>query len=201
MPTATPLLLETVRIENGEAFNLPYHQVRFDKSRHDFYGNTTAIDLASHIEAPPKGLYRCRILYAESIRHIEYLPYTPKTIRSLTIVPSDIDYRYKYADRTALDALLQAHPQADEVIIEKDGLLCDTTIANIAFFNGEHWVTPKRPLLEGTMRALFLDKGLLRTADITREHLTHYTHVALMNAMIGFKILNHMNIQYYTSRT
>jgi 4-amino-4-deoxychorismate lyase len=201
MPATTPLLLETVRIENGEIFNLPYHQARFDKSRHAFYGNTTTVDLASHLKAPPDGLYRCRILYAESIRHIEYLPYVPKTIRSLKIVPSDIDYRYKYADRSALDALLQAHPQADEVIIEKNGLLCDTTIANIAFFNGKQWVTPKEPLLEGTMRAFFLDKGLLRTEKITRESLTAYTHVALMNAMIGFKILNHMNIQSQAGRT
>ncbi len=195
MPADTTLLLETIRIENGEVFNLPYHQARFDKSRHDFYGNTPDVDLALHIQPPAQGLFRCRILYADTIRHIEYLPYVPKTIHSLKIVPSDIDYRYKYADRSALDALLHAHTEADEVIIEQNGLLCDTTIANLAFFDGTRWVTPQRPLLEGTMRAMYLDKGLLHPENITKENLKNYTHVALMNAMIGFKILNHMHIQ------
>jgi len=190
MENPTPLLLETVRIEGGKAHNLSYHQSRFDKSRRELFGDTALIDLASHIEAPIKGLYRCRILYADRIRHIEYFPYTQKPVHRLKIIASHIDYSYKYANREALDALLLGNSDADEIIIEKEGLLTDTTIANIAFFDGKGWVTPQKPLLEGTMRAKFIDKGLLRTANITKKDLQNYTHVALMNAMIGFKILN-----------
>lgn len=195
MGNPTPLLLETVRIEDGEAHNLPYHQSRFDKSRCELFGDTALIDLASHIEAPPKGLYRCRILYADRIRHIDYLPYTPRPVHCLKVIASSIDYSYKYAHREELDALLLQKGDADDVIIEKEGLLTDTTIANIAFFDGNAWVTPEKPLLEGTMRAKFLDKGLLRTANITKKDLQNYTHVALMNAMLGFKILNHITIE------
>ncbi len=40
---------------------------------------------------------------------------------------------------------------ADEVIVEKDGYLTDTTIANIAFFDGKRWITPKIHYLEGLL--------------------------------------------------
>ena len=78
----------------------------------------------------------------------------------------------------------------DDIIIEKKGFITDTSIANLAFYDGEQWFTPKNPLLEGTMRAKLLDEGFLQTREIKRSEISHYTKVALMNAMIGFKILN-----------
>jgi 4-amino-4-deoxychorismate lyase len=39
------------------------------------------------------------------------------------------------------------------------------------------------------MRAKLLDVGFLHTRKIKKEDLKNYTQVALMNAMIGFKIL------------
>jgi len=83
----------------------------------------------------------------------------------------------------------------DEIIIEQNGYLTDTTIANIAFYDGERWITPAKPLLKGTMRAKLLDEGLLHEKEIKKEDLKNYSQVALINAMIGFKILNHVNIQ------
>lgn len=190
----SPLLLETIRIEDGQIHNLSYHQARCDQSRQILFGSTDKLDLSSIIDAPKSGLYRCRILYGISLHSIEYIPYTPKEIHSLRIVSSDIDYSLKYADRSALDALLAANKDVDEVIIEKNGYLTDTTIANIAFYNGREWFTPETPLLKGTMRAKLIDEGFLKTKDIKREDLGEYTKVALMNAMIGFKIINPVNI-------
>jgi len=74
-------------------------------------------------------------------------------IRTLKVVPTIIEYPYKYANRNAFDTLLQSHPDFDEIIIEKDGFITDTTIANLAFYNGTYWLTPEKPLLPGTMRA------------------------------------------------
>ena len=188
-------LLETIRVEGGKAHNLPYHQARFDRSRKALFGTDTPVDLQKHIDPPKEGLYRCRILYAEDIESVEYLPYTPKPVNRLKVVRDDtLEYRYKYADRTPLDALLEAHPDADEIIIEQNGLLTDTTIANIAFYDGSRWLTPKTPLLEGTMRASLIESGKLRKADIRVHDLAGYTHVALINAMIGFKILKEVTI-------
>ncbi len=195
MPNSTPLLLETIRIEEGEIVNLPYHQARFDKSRKAHFKHTNTIDLSDAINVPSQtGVYRCRILYGRDIEEVSYHPYTPKTIQKLKIVSSNIEYPYKYADRSALESLLQEHQDADDVIIEKHGLLTDTTIANLAWYDGTSWYTPKTPLLEGTMRAKFIDKGLLHPRDIAKEDLSSFTHVALINAMLGFKILNDITI-------
>ncbi len=184
------LLLETIRVEDGKVHNLFYHQKRCNQSRQTLFGSKDTLELSPHITAPKKGLFRCRIVYGEKLNSIEYIPYTPKKITSLKIVSSDIEYSHKYANRETLDALLISHPNVHEIIIEQEGFLTDTTIANIAFYDGEQWITPKKPLLLGTMRAKLIEEGLLKTADISKEDLPKFTQVALMNAMIGFKVLN-----------
>lgn len=185
-----PLLLETIRCENGIIHNLEYHQRRVDKSRRELFGLEDQLELSSLIKAPNEGLYRCRMLYDKNVRSIEYLSYTPKTFHTLKIIQATIGYSYKFADRNILEALLKSHPEADDVIIEHNGLITDTTIANIALFDGERWVTPKSPLLEGIMRARLIDEGFLHTADIPSNEIEKYEKVALMNAMIGFRIIN-----------
>ena len=189
------LLLETIKIENGEIENLSYHQARCTKSRQILFNSTDTLDLSSFITSPQKGLYRCRILYEKAFHSIEYIPYVAKDIQTLKIVPSQIDYHLKYANRDQLNDLLDSHQDVDEVIIEKDGYLTDTTTANIAFYDGEQWFTPARPLLKGTMREKLLDENFLQTKDIRKDDLHLYTQVALMNAMIGFKILPDIKIQ------
>lgn len=185
-----PLLLETIKIEGQKANNLTYHQKRLNQSQKELFGLDPSIDLAALLHAPSDSLYRCRILYDTEIRSVEYLPYTPKRTDRLKIVTSDLDYAYKYADRSALNTLLEIHSTYDDILIEKEGLLRDTSIANIAFYDGAQWFTPKDPLLEGTMRAKLLDEDFLQAKEIRREDLSSYTQVALMNAMIGFKIID-----------
>jgi len=195
MDDTSTLLLETIKIEDGEVSNLSYHQARYDESRKALFNSTDRLDLSSLIQAPSKGLYRCRILYNEKIHSIEYIPYSPKEIHTLKIVSSDLEYDHKYANRDALNKLLQLHTDIDDILIEKHGYLTDTTIANIAFYDGKQWFTPEKPLLKGTIRAKLLDEGFLHTRKIKKEDLKNYTQVALMNAMIGFKILNNFTIQ------
>ncbi len=194
MSIHTPLLLETIRCEGGIAHNLNYHQKRFDQSRQAIWGEYERLDLHALISPPDKSLIRCRIIYGKNIESIQYIPYTPKTIQTLKIVPSTISYSYKYADRSELNALLENHPDADEIIIEQEGLVTDTTIANIAFYDGAKWVTPKEPLLKGTMRAKLIDEGFLHLHDIQVNEIHRYEQVALMNAMIGFKLINPIHI-------
>ena len=188
------LLLETIKIEDGIIHNLSYHQARCDKSRKELFRSPDKLDLSSVIRAPVTGLYRCRILYNEIIHSIEYIPYMPKEIHTLKIIPSNIKYDHKYADRKELNNLLQIQKGIDEIIIEKEGYLTDTTIANIAFYDGKQWFTPMKPLLEGTMRAKLLEEGFLRTKKIKKQDLKNYTHVALMNAMLGFKPIKDIQI-------
>ena len=195
MHDTSTLLLETIKIEAGEVFNLSYHQARCDESRKALFNSKNRLDLSTLIQAPSEGHYRCRILYDEKIHSIQYIPYSPKEIHNIKIIPSNITYNYKYANREELNTLLQNQKDIDEIIIEKEGYLTDTTIANIAFYDGKQWFTPEEPLLKGTMREKLLDEGFLHTRKIKKEDLKNYTQVALMNAMIGFKIINNINIQ------
>lgn len=193
---SSPLLLETIKIAEGVIANLPYHQDRCDQSRQTLFQSADILNLTSVIQPPQTGLYRCRILYGEKLHSIEYIPYVQKEINSLKIVPSNIDYALKYANRDALNTLLQSNKEVDEVIIEKEGYLTDITIANIAFYDGKQWFTPENPLLKGTMRAKLISEGFLQQREIRKKDLNNYTQVALINAMLGFKILNHFNIHY-----
>lgn len=111
--------------------------------------------------------------------------YRMRAISSLRLVTcDDIDYAYKSADRSRLEQLLGQRGNADEIIIVRNGLLTDTSYSNIALFDGTMWVTPKTPLLKGTMRQAMLDKGLLVERDITPEYCWSCREVSLINAMM-----------------
>jgi 4-amino-4-deoxychorismate lyase len=189
-PASDPLLLETIRIEEGSTLYLDYHNQRFNHTRKRLFSIHKPIDLADLITPPPEGLYRCRILYGRTIQKVDYIPYAPKSIKTISLVESDISYSFKYADRSELEHLLSLSPQSDEVLIVKEGLLTDTTVANVAFLEKGKWITPKRPLLEGTTRKRLLDEGFLTAKTIRSDEIDRFDGFALMNAMIGFKILN-----------
>ena len=186
------LLFETIKIENGQIENIEWHNQRCNRSRTELFNAQAPLNLEAFITPPPTGLYRCRLTYKHDIHSVEYLPYTPKVFHRFTIVKSQIDYAYKYDNREELNHLQKLYN--DEIIIEKDGLLTDTSIANIAFYNGQEWLTPKIPLLKGTMRAKLLHNSRLIPKNIKKEELQNFSHFALMNAMIGFQIQKNMNI-------
>ena len=190
----SPLLLETIRIEDGQTVNIEWHNKRFHKTLKELFHKESKINLQNLILAPKKrGLYRCRILYNEEIQKIEYFPYQAKIVKQLKIVYSQIDYSYKYANREELNALLL--PSYDDIIIEKNGFLTDTSIANIAFYDGCRWFTPQRPLLQGSMREKLLSEGFLTVKNIKKEQIKTFSHFALMNAMIGFQIQKNIIIE------
>ena len=178
--------LETIRCENGSPQHLTYHQQRVERSL-KASGSSRQYDLASLITPPDNTLYRCRIIYDESSLNIEYIPYQKRVIHKLQAIQADhLDYRLKYADRTELDQLFTQRGDADDILVVQNDLVTDTSIANIAFFDGERWVTPKEPLLKGTTRARLLDEKKIFEREIKVADLDKYTEFALMNAMIGF---------------
>ncbi len=182
----TPLLLETIKCLDGLSYHLDYHQRRLDYSRHCL-GYTDPLVLT--LTPPEQGLYRCRILYSDTIKTIEYLPYTPKEFKNFKLLHSQISYDLKYEDRSELNALLEHKQEADEIIIVKDGLITDTSISNLCFFDGKRWLTPKTPLLKGTTRQRLLDEGKVIEADIPYTQLHRFEKIGLLNAMLGFQII------------
>lgn len=180
------MLLETIRCVEGEALHLSYHQKRLDKSCQAL-GISQEYNLAALITPPGHELYRCRFLYDAKGYAIEYHPYTPKKIASLKLLTCDtLEYPLKYADRERLTALLEQRGICEDVLIVKNNLLRDTTIANIALYIDGKWLTPESPLLEGTTRERLLDEKFLTPAPLAPEDIARASKIALMNAMIGF---------------
>lgn len=180
------VFFETIRCEDFEAFHLSYHQARMAK--------TVGInfDLGEYIYPPSNELYKCKVIYnANGILEIEYDLYKKRQINSFKIIfDESIEYSKKYLDRSALESLFIQKEENDEIIIIKNGLVTDTSIANIAILHDEKWLTSKLPLLEGTARKRFLDEGKIFEANITQAMLLSADKIALMNAMIGFDIIH-----------
>ena len=182
--------LETIKAEDGRLFHLAYHQKRFEQTLLAF-GLTHVPQLHDLLSPPEKGLYRCRVLYSCTNFTVSYHPYVKRNVHSLKLIYDDtIEYTYKYADREKLNAHFLQKEQADDILIIKNQQVTDTSIANIAFFDGERWFTPKTPLLKGTTRERLLDLHKIYEKDISVASLQQYKKVALLNAMIDFDIIS-----------
>lgn len=186
-------LLETLKIVNGIAPFLSFHQERLNYSRQMLFNAQNEIYLANFIRAPsPVGIYKCRIIYSETIETVEYSYYKPRTFQTFKIIENDdIAYPFKYLNRDELNRLSKLKGNADDILIIKQGLVTDTSIANVAFFdeNNNKWVTPSTPLLNGTTRTRLLREKQIIEATIRLEDLTVFTKMAMMNALVGFYLI------------
>lgn len=184
---------ETLKAVDGEVWHLAFHQVRFDKTRKELYGTTQKIMLCEHLAPPKEFTCRVRVEYAEEIQKIEYIPYTSRNLGTFALIEADIDYAYKYCNREALNAYFRE--DIDDVIFTCNGELQDTSIANIALFIDGEWKTPLHPLLEGTTRARLLASGMLKAEFLDIKSLQKAEKFAIMNALIGFKIIKKVCIK------
>lgn len=167
---------------------MAFHNYRFNKTRRDIFECNLPVNLVEYVHPEEyTGRTKCRVEYGEEVEKVEYLPYTVRPVNSLKMVNSDgLDYTYKSCDRQKLDELFKLKGDADDILIIRDGVLTDTSMANIALWNGSEWQTPEKPLLEGTMRASLLGKGQIVPAVIRPQDLSRYSLIRLFNAMIGF---------------
>jgi 4-amino-4-deoxychorismate lyase len=185
--------IETILITD-KIENLDLHNKRMNDTRYDFF-KLPPLDLSEHIKIIPDK--RVRVTYSAEIEKVEYFELKKRKFKKFKIVTSDIDYSYKYADRRKLNALKP--DDADEVIIVKNGFVTDTTISNLAFFDGREWFTPKTPLLYGTKREELINKGLIKVKNIRPDEIKNYKKMALMNAIIGFYEIETENITIKSS--
>lgn len=182
--------LETIQALDGEVMHLSYHQARYESVLKHF-GVREVQNLSECIVAPQRGVVRCRFVYdLHGDSQLSYHPYQKREIGLLKLVHDNtIEYSMKYANRERLDALFCLREEADDVLIVKNDLVTDTTIANVAFFDGKRWLTPASPLLRGTTRERLLDEGRIFEEEIRTQDLERFSKVALMNAMVDFAII------------
>jgi 4-amino-4-deoxychorismate lyase len=192
------LLLESIKIQYKKLQNIDFHNDRLNLSRKKLFNTHQKIDLNNEIGIPTNlgnEVFKCRVLYAQKIEKIEFQPYLPRIIKSLQIVHANyLNYDYKFADRSTLESLIQSKNTADDILIIKNGLVTDTSYANIVFFDGRQWVTPSTPLLKGTKRSQLLQKQVIREEVIKIEDLQKFEFAKIINAMIDLEESNVIQI-------
>jgi len=188
-----PLLVETLRADDGGFDDLTPHIDRMIRSRRALFGLTNSLEsaLEEALEAASvsigEGRWKIRVLYNSEIRHVEAAAYRPKPIRSAALVDGrGIFYTHKTADRQELDGLTRRAEEAgvDTALIVSNGQITDFPYANAAFFDGRLWWTPEEPLLMGTRRFRLLEAGLLHTRRISPGDLPEYISLCPINAML-----------------
>lgn len=189
-------LLETIQCIDGQPQHLEWHQRRFEQSYWQLFQAQPEIELATlFTDVPKTGVYRCRIIYSQQIETIEFIAYQPPKLACFKLMIADgLDYSLKYADRSAINCLVAQKQQADDIILIQNQQLTDTSIANLAFWDGQQWLTPATPFLQGTTRARLLAQGVLQPATITVDTIKTYSKIALLNALLGFYIIEQPQI-------
>jgi len=194
------LLIETIKVIDGQIQNAVYHNRRFNHARRELFACKDEMDIIEQVKPQVealRGMYKCTITYNEAIVDIKAQPYTIRKIESLKLIIDDtIDYSYKYAEREELNRLLAKREECDEILIVKNGLITDTSFSNIVFFDGVKWLTPSKPLLKGTKRQKLLNDKIIEEADIEISDLKIFSKACLINAMLemGDSVIDCKNI-------
>ncbi|CAD5272045.1 MULTISPECIES: aminotransferase class IV [unclassified Imperialibacter] len=183
------LLLESIKIANGQPQNLPWHQRRLDASRLEVFGvglpPINLLEVLDTSQLDSTTIYKARVIYGEQLNKVEIEPYSVRPIQSIRVVEANnLDYRHKYADRSAINMLFNGKGGADEILITRNSLLTDCSYANVCFWDGSKWHTPAEPLLAGTKRASLLEKGLISERKIAVNDIKFFESVTLINAML-----------------
>jgi 4-amino-4-deoxychorismate lyase len=183
-------LIESIKLLNGQFHRLHYHQARLDQSVLELFQLKNAINLSHELSKqtiPKTGLFKCRVIYNQQIQSVEFIPYEPRPIQSLKVVHDlSVDYHLKYENRERINTLVEKRQFCDDILIVKNGFVTDSSYSNIIFFDGVKWVTPKSPLLKGTMRQFLLDAAEIKEEQITVQNIPSFRSFRLINAMLGF---------------
>lgn len=174
-------LFETIKLVDKRAQNLSYHTKRAKNS----VKKELNFKFEDILKCDLSGLVRAKVVYSEDgeLKDLNFYPYKVKKFHKFTLVNADFNYEKKYLDRSKIDSL---KGDFDEIIMVKNSLITDTSIANIAIFDGSSWLTPKTPLLKGTFREQLLEKNQILPKDISIDELLKAHKFAIMNAMVGF---------------
>ncbi len=176
--------LETIRFENGQYHLLDLHQFRLERTFATFFPESIAHQLIKILpELKESGKLKVRVEYNSEDFEITIEPYKTRKVNSIKLVESSFDYSFKFSDRTAINQLVE-ESNADDIILIKDGMITDSSYANLAFFDGDKWWTPEKPLLKGVRRASLLASGKIQERDIRVSDLKGFQKLGLINAIL-----------------
>jgi 4-amino-4-deoxychorismate lyase len=181
---------ESIRVKDGIAENLGFHQTRVNKTLKAFDASIISIDLASIVQQlvlPAEGLIKLKISYDLNGNHQSaFTPYQYKQIQNFALV--DIkgqSYNYKFSNRDWInEALIQSGK--DEIVMHDGGLVKDCSYTNIVFYDGVNWFTPAAPLLEGTQRAKLINEGVIQPKALYVQDIPNFKQFKCINAMLNW---------------
>lgn len=183
-------LIESIRLFNGKFSRLELHEERMQNSFQEVLKQKPDWSLEALLNEQPipqSGLYKCRVVYDDQHQQVEFMPYQPRQIKTLKLVADNIiEYNHKWEKRGPLDDAFAERGDCDDILIVKNGLITDSSYANVVFQKGENWFTPQSYLLPGTMRQFLLNTGLITEHMITEKNLKEFDRCKLINAMLGW---------------
>jgi 4-amino-4-deoxychorismate lyase len=182
---------ESIRVKDGIAENLGFHQLRVNRTLKAFDASIISIDLASIVKQlvlPAESLFKLKISYdLNGNYHSVFTPYQYKQIQNFALV--DIkgqSYNYKFSNREWINEAL-LHSGQDEIIMHDGGLIKDCSYTNIVFFDGVNWFTPALPLLEGTHRVRLIEAGFIQPKALYVQDIPNFKQFKCINAMMGWE--------------
>jgi 4-amino-4-deoxychorismate lyase len=183
---------ESIRVKDGIAENLSFHQLRVNKTLNAFHASIDSIvlvDIVKQLVLPPVGLFKLRIFYDLNGNYQPvFTPYQYKQIQNFALV--DIKghrYDYKFSNRDWINEAL-ALSGKEEIIMHDAGLIKDCSYTNIVFFDGINWYTPAASLLEGTQRAKLIQEGIITPKALYISDLPNFQKFKCINAMIQWDV-------------
>lgn len=180
-------LVESLRVFHNQIEALPYHQSRVCRTCTELLKLPEPLSIPSRLPAVLEfdQIYKMRVIYSDRIEMVEFVPYLKKDIRSLKLkIADELDYTYKYENRLNLDSYLDPANPTEHILFVKNGLLTDSSYANIALLKDGLWYTPAQPLLAGTRRTQLIDQGLIIPTEINPADLPGFETISLLNAML-----------------
>ncbi len=184
------MFLETICIKKGIVQNIEAHLERMSNAgiHFGFY----LPKLPNLLELVPAELQeskkvKCSVVYHKEILSITFSDYRPKRINSLKLVKTDIEYPFKFSERSVLNTLLQEKGDCDEILIVKNNFITDTSFSNVVFRKDNEFFTPDTYLLNGTKRQQLLREKKICETRITADDLIHFDTIHLINAMLDLE--------------
>ncbi|MCG8452328.1 MAG: aminotransferase class IV [Spirochaetales bacterium] len=183
------LLVESLCALDGQVQALSYHARRMAASSHMLWGRDCSGELEealSQIELGT-GRWKIRVIYSSEIQNVEAASYTAAAYQKVALLPMQGNqYAHKFLQRSWLEKKENQGRflDCDTVLLHSGGFIKDFTRANVAFFDGQEWVTPLHPMLKGTRREALIDAHQLRCKEIRVEDLSDFSLCSPVNAML-----------------
>lgn len=184
------MFLETICIKNGIVQGIEAHRKRMHDTTLNF--GFHAPELPDLLQQVPTELKECKkvkcsLVYYKQILNIRFADYQQKKVNSLKLVKANVEYSFKYADRSALNTLLQEKGDCDEILIVKNDCITDTSFSNVVFRKNKEFFTPDIYLLNGIKRQQLLHENKICETHIRVNDLHHFDKVYLINAMLDIE--------------